>query len=282
MEKKMDVRHPMHPDHAMVLDTEELRSNFQIDNVFVSGHITLTYSHIDRIIVGGICPVDSPLFFDEQLGRKVGTRYLLERRELGLINLGGTGRVVADGETYVLEKQQALYLGAGTKDVSFLSDSVDDPAAYYLASAPAHQTFPSRKILLEDAITESLGEPSLCNCRTIYKYFHPEVLPTCQLCLGLTRVASGSNWNTMPTHTHDRRMEVYFYFEMDEDAVVFHIMGEPTETRHIIMRNHQAVISPSWSIHSGVGTKPYAFIWAMVGENQIFDDMDFVDMRDLR
>ena len=282
MEIKMDVRHPMHPDHAMVLDTEELRANFLIDRVFVSGQITLTYSHIDRIIVGGVCPVDTPLSFDEQLGKKVGTQYLLERRELGLINLGGTGRVVADGETYVLEKQQALYLGSGTKDVSFLSDSMDDPAAFYLACTPAHHCFPSRKILLEDAITESLGEPWQCNCRTIYKYIHPEVLPTCQLSLGLTRVASGSNWNTMPTHTHDRRMEVYFYLEMDEDAVVFHFMGEAAETRHIVMRNHQAVISPSWSIHSGVGTKPYAFVWAMAGENQVFGDMDFIDMRDLR
>ena len=278
----MEVRHPMHPDHAMALDTDELRDNFLIDKVFVSGQISLTYSHIDRIIVGGICPADTPLSFDEQLAKKVGTHYLLERRELGLINLGGRGRVVADGETYVLEKHQALYLGSGTKDVSFLSDSRAEPAAFYLACSPAHRSFPSRKILLEDAITESLGEPSLCNCRTIYKYFHPEVLPTCQLCLGLTRVASGSNWNTMPTHTHDRRMEVYFYFEMDEDAVVFHLMGEPAETRHIIMRNHQAVISPSWSIHSGVGTKPYAFIWAMAGENQVFGDMDFIDMRDLR
>ncbi len=278
----MEVRHPMHPDHAMALDTEELRAHFLVEKVFVPGQISLTYSHIDRIIVGGVCPLGSPLTFDEELGRKVGVSYLLERRELGLINLGGTGKVVADGETYVLEKQQALYLGAGTKSVSFMSDLEATPAAFYMACTPAHQTYPSRKILLEETITESLGEAALCNCRTIFKYFHPDVLPTCQLSLGLTRVASGSNWNTMPTHTHDRRMEVYFYLEMDEDAVVFHLMGEPTETRHIVMRNHQAVISPSWSIHSGVGTKPYAFIWAMCGENQVFGDMDFVDMRDIR
>lgn len=278
----MEVRHPMHPDHAMALDTEELREHFLIENVFVAGRISLTYSHIDRIIVGGICPLESPLAFDEKLGAKVGVSYLLERRELGLINLGASGKVVADGETYLLENQQALYLGAGTKDVSFYSDSTADPAKFYLACTPAHKSFPSRKILLDDAVTESLGDPALCNCRTIYKYFHPDVLHTCQLSLGLTRVASGSNWNTMPTHTHDRRMEVYFYLEMDEDAVVFHFMGEPSETRHIVTRNHQAVISPSWSIHSGVGTKPYAFIWAMAGENQVFGDMDFVDMRDLR
>lgn len=278
----MDIRHPIHPDHAAALDTEELLDHFQIQKVFVPGQISLTYSHIDRIIVGGICPLDTPLSLDAKLGEQVGTSYLLERRELGVINLGGSGKVVADGETHTLENQQALYIGCGTEEVSFYSDSADNPASFYLACSPAHRSYPSRKIFLEDAVTESLGEPALCNCRTIYKYIHPDVLPTCQLTLGLTRVASGSNWNTMPTHTHERRMEVYFYTEMDEDAVVFHLMGEPTETRHIVMRNHQAVISPSWSIHSGVGTKPYAFIWAMVGENQVFGDMDFVDMRDLR
>lgn len=278
----MDIRHPMHPAHAMVLDTEDLRDNFLIDKVFVPGQITLTYSHIDRIIIGGICPIDTPLQFDDELAQKVGTGYLLERREIGLINLGGTGQIVADGQTYILEKQQAVYLGSGTKEVRFESESQDNPAAFYLACTPAHHSFPSRKILLEDAVTESLGDSAMCNCRTIYKYFHPEVLSTCQLCLGLTRLATGSNWNSMPTHTHERRMEVYFYTEMDDDAVVFHFMGEPTETRHIVMRNNQAVISPSWSIHTGVGTKSYAFIWAMAGENQVFEDMDFVDMRDLR
>jgi 4-deoxy-L-threo-5-hexosulose-uronate ketol-isomerase len=278
----MDVRHPIHPDHAMVIDSEELCAHFKIEKVFVPGEISLTYSHVDRIIVGGICPLGDALSFDEQLAKKVGTGFLLERREIGLINLGGPGRIVAEGETFNLARQEAVYLGAGTRDVRFSSESVSDPAAFYLACTPAHRSYPNRKILKEDAVTESLGEPSRCNCRTIYKYFHPDVLPTCQLSLGLTRVASGSNWNTMPTHTHDRRMEVYFYIEMDEDAVVFHLMGEPTETRHIVMRNEQAVISPSWSIHSGVGTKPYAFIWAMAGENQVFGDMDFVDMRNLR
>lgn len=278
----MDIRHPMHPEHAMVLDTEDLRANFLVDKVFVPGQITLTYSHIDRIIIGGICPIETPLQFDDELAQKVGTGYLLERREIGLINLGGTGQIVADGQTYIVEKQQAVYLGVGTKEVSFESESADNPAAFYLACTPAHHSFPSRKIFLEDTITESLGDPAMCNCRTIYKYFHPEVLPTCQLCLGLTRLATGSNWNSMPTHTHERRMEVYFYTEMDDDAVVFHFMGEPAETRHLVMRNNQAVISPSWSIHTGVGTRSYAFIWAMAGENQVFEDMDFVDMRDLR
>lgn len=278
----MDVRHPMHPAHALMLDTEELRSNFLIPKVFVPGQITLTYSHIDRIIVGGICPVDTPLQFDEALGAQVGTGYLLERRELGLVNLGGAGRVVADGKSFELDKYHALYLGAGTKEVLFLSVDLTNPANFYFACTPAHKTYPSRIILPEQVVIETLGDPELSNCRTINKYFHPDVLPTCQLCLGLTKIASGSNWNTMPTHTHERRMEVYFYTEMEDDAVVFHFMGEPTETRHLVMRNNQAVISPSWSIHSGVGTKAYTFIWAMAGENQQFDDMDFVDMRDLR
>jgi len=277
----MDVRHSIHPDHAMALDTEELRTHFLIDKVFIPGRITLTYSHIDRIIVGGICPVDEPLVFDRELGKKIGVGYLLERRELGLINLGGAGQIVADGESYLLENGQGLYLGSGTEDISFSSIATENPARFYLACTPAHHCFPSKKVLFEDVVSESLGEAEKCNCRTIYKYFHPDVLQTCQLSMGLTRIAPGSNWNTMPTHTHDRRMEVYFYLEMAEDAVVFHFMGEPQETRHIVMRNHQAIISPSWSIHSGVGTQPYAFIWSMAGENQVFDDMDFVEMRDL-
>lgn len=278
----MDVRHPLHPDHAMALDTEDLRDHFLIEQVFVPGEIRLTYSHIDRIIVGGICPLAEPLVFDQELGKKIGVQYLLERRELGLINLGGAAIVIADSTEYLLENQEALYLGAGTREVQFKSVSVDAPAQLYMACTPAHTSYPAKHIQPADAVVENLGEQVQCNVRTINKYFHPDVLPTCQLSMGLTRIAPGSNWNTMPTHTHDRRMEVYFYTEMDEDAVVFHLMGEPTETRHIVMRNNQAVISPSWSIHSGVGTRPYAFIWAMAGENLVFDDMDFVDMKDLR
>ncbi len=279
----MDIRHPIHPDHAMALDTEDLRSHFLIERIFVPQEISLTYSHIDRIIVGGVCPVDAPLVFDENLGKRIGVGYLLERRELGLINLGlGTGKVEADGVEYLLENQEALYLGMGTKEIVFSSLKTANPAAFYLACAPAHTGYPAKKITAQDAVIEKLGSQDNCNERTINKYFHPEVLSTCQLSMGLTRIAKGSNWNTMPTHTHERRMEVYFYFNLDEDGVVFHLMGEPSETRHIVARNHQAVISPSWSIHSGVGTQDYAFIWAMVGENQVFHDMDFVDMKDLR
>ncbi|THB73553.1 MAG: 5-dehydro-4-deoxy-D-glucuronate isomerase [Desulfobulbaceae bacterium] len=278
----MQIRQPIHPDHAMVLDTEELRAEFLVERVFVKDQISLTYSHVDRIIVGGVYPVTSSLLFDEQLGGKVGGAYLLERRELGLINLGGSGRITADGKTFELDTYHGLYLGKGTQNVTFESADSMKPAMFYLACTPAHKVYPSRTILPNQTITENLGAPETCNCRTINKYFHPEVLPTCQLSLGLTRIATGSNWNTMPTHTHERRMEVYFYTEMSDESVVFHFMGEPSETRHIVARNHQAVISPSWSIHSGVGTGAYAFIWAMAGENQQFDDMDFVDMKDLK
>ena len=277
----MDVRHPIHPDHAKHLDSEGLRENFLVDRVFEPGKIHLTYSHIDRIIVGGICPLDNPLTFDPNLGKQLGVSYPLERRELGLINLGGPGEIVADGNTYPLENGEALYLGMTTKELSFASSSTREPARFYLACTPAHHSYPSRIISKNEVILESLGTHEGCSRRTINKYFHPDVLPTCQLSMGLTRIEIGSNWNTMPTHTHERRMEVYFYIEMAKETAVFHMMGEPTQTRHIVMRNHQAVISPSWSIHAGVGTGPYAFIWAMAGENQTFDDMDFVDMREL-
>ena len=279
----MEIRHPMHPEHAKTLDTEQLRNHFLIEKIFIPGEISLTYSHIDRIIVGGASPLDAPLVFGDELGKQVGVDYLLERREMGLINIGpGAGSITADDQTYNLNSQEALYLGAGTRQISCASASADQPARFYLACAPAHTTYPSKKITLKEAVIENLGDKQSCNERTINKYFHPDVLPTCQLSMGLTRLAPGSNWNTMPTHTHERRMEVYFYMEMDNDAVVFHMMGQPSETRHLVIRNHQAAISPSWSIHSGVGTKSYAFIWAMVGENQVFGDMDFVDMKDLR
>lgn len=278
----MDIRQPIHPDHAMMLNTEELRAEFLIEDIFLEDHISLTYSHIDRVIVGGTCPVEKTLRFADSIGEMVGSSFLLQRREMGLINLGGAGIVEADDNMFELEKNHALYLGAGTRDIAFRSTDSSEPAAMYLVCTPAHQSYPSRVILPEETLVENLGRPELCNCRTISKYIHPEILPTCQLCMGLTRVASGSNWNTMPTHTHERRMEVYFYTEMKEDSLVFHFMGEPTETRHIVMHNNQGIISPSWSIHSGVGTGPYAFIWAMAGENQQFDDMDFVNMKDLR
>ena len=217
-----------------------------------------------------------------EAGHELGVDYFLERRELGVINIGGPGTVILDGEEYDLYYKDGLYAGMGIKEVSFKSDDPANPAKFYLNSAPAHHTYPTLKITMEMANKRPLGSVEGCNKRVINQYIHPEVCQSCQLVMGMTSLEVGSNWNTMPCHTHERRMEVYLYFELGEDDVVFHMMGEPQETRHLVMRNEEAVISPSWSIHSGVGTKNYTFIWGMVGENQTFDDMDDVDMKDIR
>ncbi|OLQ72910.1 5-dehydro-4-deoxy-D-glucuronate isomerase [Photobacterium proteolyticum] len=276
----MEIRQPIHSAHAKQLDTEGLREQFLIENMFQAGQINLTYSHIDRIIVGGAVPTTEALYLEG--GKEIGVDYFLERREMGAINIGEPGLVIVDGETYEIGTREAIYVGKGAKDVKFESVSADKPARFYVNSAPAHMTYPTRKITREDASPETLGSQENCNVRTINKYLHPAVLPTCQLLMGLTELAPGSLWNTMPCHTHERRMEVYLYFDMKDDNIVFHYMGEPQETRHIVMRNEQAVISPSWSIHSGVGTAAYTFIWSMVGENQTFHDMDHVAMSDLK
>lgn len=276
----MEIRQPIHSDHAKQLDTEGLRKQFLIENMFQEGQLNLTYSHIDRIIVGGAVPTTETLSLEG--GKEIGVDYFLERRELGVINIGEPGLVMVDGETYEIGTREAIYVGKGVQEMKFASVSADKPARFYVNSAPAHMSYPTRKITREDASPETLGSQENCNVRTINKYLHPSVLPTCQLSMGLTELAPGSLWNTMPCHTHERRMEVYLYFNMKDDNIVFHYMGEPQETRHIIMRNEQAVISPSWSIHSGVGTAAYTFIWSMVGENQTFHDMDHVAMSDLK
>jgi len=276
----MEIRQPIHSTHAKQLDTEGLREQFLIENMFQVGQFNLTYSHIDRIIVGGAVPTTEALTLEG--GKEIGVDFFLERRELGAINIGEPGLVIVDGETYEIGTREAIYVGKGAKDVKFESVSAEKPARFYVNSAPAHMTYPTRKITREDASPETLGSQENCNVRTINKYLHPAVLPTCQLLMGLTELAPGSLWNTMPCHTHERRMEVYLYFNMKDDNIVFHYMGEPQETRHIVMRNEQAVISPSWSIHSGVGTAAYTFIWSMVGENQTFHDMDHVAMSDLK
>jgi 4-deoxy-L-threo-5-hexosulose-uronate ketol-isomerase len=278
----MDIRHALHPEHARTLDTEGMRRQFMVERLFCAGEITLTYSHIDRIIVGGIQPTDAPVAFSPELGRHTGTDFFLARREIGLINIGGDAVVTVDGTRFEVLREEALYIGAGARDVAFESVSAADPAKLYFNSAPAHTSYPTRKITLEQASPETLGDPKTSNRRTIYKYIVPNVLPTCQLLMGMTKLEEGSLWNTMPCHTHERRMEVYFYFNMQADAVVFHMMGQPQETRHLVVRNEQAVISPSWSVHSGVGTQAYTFIWGMVGENQVFADMDHVKMTALR
>lgn len=278
----MQTRQSIHSDHAKQLDTEGLRREFLIEEVFSPNKLTMTYSHIDRIVFGGIMPVDSTLSFSNELGKSFGVTYFLERRELGLINIGGAGVITVDGTSYEVGKAEALYVGKGARDVSFKSVDSAHPAKFYYNSAPAHTTYPTRKITQDQASPETLGDASTSNRRTIYKYLVPNVLPTCQLVMGMTQLEEGSLWNTMPCHTHERRMEVYFYFNMKEDAAVFHMMGKPDETRHLLVHNEQAIISPSWSIHAGVGTQAYTFIWGMVGENQVFSDMDHVAVRDLR
>ncbi|GBU09351.1 hexuronate isomerase [Gammaproteobacteria bacterium] len=278
----MDIRQSIHSNHAKQLDTQGLRSEFLIEKIFTADDFTITYSHIDRIIVGGIMPVTKAVVLPESLGKAIGVNYFLERRELGMINIGGTAHIEIDGTHYTLENQEALYVSRGSKALSFSSIDPKNPAKLYYNCAPAHTSYPSRKVTLAEAAPVTIGDAKTSNRRTINKYFTPDVLPTCQLSMGLTKLDEGSLWNTMPCHTHDRRMEVYFYFNMDEDTAVFHMLGEPTQTRHILVHNEQAVISPSWSIHSGVGTKAYTFIWGMVGENQTYDDMDHIAVADLR
>jgi 4-deoxy-L-threo-5-hexosulose-uronate ketol-isomerase len=278
----MQIRQPIHSEHARTLDTEGLRRHFLVEDLFQPEAATLTYSQIDRIIVGGIHPVHQTVRFAPELGRHTGTDFFLQRRELGLINIGGAARVTVDGQVFEIGPREALYIGQGARELGFASVDAGQPAKLYFNCAPAHTAYPHRKVTLAEASPETLGSAETSNRRTIYKFLVPDVLPTCQLLMGMTQLEPGSLWNTMPCHTHDRRMEVYFYFDMSENAAVFHMMGEPTETRHLVVRNEQAVISPSWSIHSGVGTQAYTFIWGMVGENQVFKDMDHVPMTTLR
>lgn len=278
----MEVRQSINSEYAKTLDTAGLRKEFLVEKVFEPDTLALTYSHIDRIIVGGAFPQTRAVEVPSSLGKSIGVSYLLERRELGAINIGGDGWVEADGKRFVVRNEEAIYVGKGTQSLTFGSDDPAHPAKFYLNCAPAQATYPTRTITLSEASPQTLGDPATSNRRTIYKFIVPEVLPTCQLSMGMTKLEPGSLWNTMPCHTHERRMEVYFYFNVADDAAVFHMLGEPQQTRHILVHNEQAVISPSWSIHSGVGTRAYTFIWGMVGENQVFSDMDHLAVRDLR
>ncbi|EJL82352.1 5-dehydro-4-deoxy-D-glucuronate isomerase [Pantoea sp. GM01] len=278
----MDVRQSIHSDHAKTLDTTGLRREFLIEKIFDADNYTLTYSHIDRIIIGGVMPVHKAVTIGHEVGKQLGVSYFLERRELGVINIGGPGVIEVDGKTWEIGQQEALYVGQGAQSVIFHSSDAHQPAKFYYNSAPAHTHFPDKKITLDEAVKATLGDAATSNRRTINKFIVPDVLPTCQLTMGLTRLDDGNLWNTMPCHTHERRMEVYFYFDMADDSAVFHMMGQPQETRHLLVHNEQAVISPSWSIHAGVGTQRYTFIWGMVGENQVFDDMDHVNISALR
>jgi 4-deoxy-L-threo-5-hexosulose-uronate ketol-isomerase len=270
----MDIRQGIHSEHAKTLDTAGLRRQFLVENLFLPDEVTLTYSHVDRIIVGGVMPVAAEPAFGPELARRFAVPHFLARRELGLVNVGGAGTVTVDGEAFAIGPREALYVGAGAQDVRFRSADPAQPAKFYCNSAPAHRSYPHRRITLAEASPQTLGDARTANRRTINKFIVPGVVDSCQLTMGMTVLEPGSVWNTMPCHTHERRMEVYFYFDLPPEAAVFHLLGRPDETRHLVVRNEQAVISPSWSLHSGVGTQAYTFIWGMVRENQVFDDMD--------
>ena len=280
----MDIRYSAHPGDVARYTTEELRKEFLITGLYKPDEVVCVYSHVDRMVTFGCMPVHEVVPIDKGLDvwGNFGTKFVLERREIGIFNLGGSGVIMADGVRYQLGYKDCLYITMGTKEVTFASDDAGNPARFYMVSAPAHCAYETKLITIAEAAKRPLGALETCNKRTINQFIHPSVLKTCQLTMGMTALEPGSNWNTMPSHTHERRMEVYTYFEIPENQVVFHMMGKPDETRHIVMQNYDAVISPSWSIHSGVGTSNYTFIWAMGGENQEFDDMDVIATPDLK
>jgi len=279
MNKNIETRHTVSPKEAATLNTTELRENFLIEKVFSEDEIHLTLSFYDRYIAGGAMPVNKSIELPDPENLKAN--YFLERREMGIINVGGKGTVEADGDKYELDFKEALYISKETKKVIFYSTDKSKPAKFYINSAPAHRKFLTKKITKKEAEIVTLGSLENSNHRTINKLIVNSVLQTCQLQMGMTELKTGSVWNTMPAHTHDRRMEVYFYFEIPKNQSVCHFMGEPQETRHIWMQNEQAVISPNWSIHAGAGTSNYTFIWGMAGENLDYGDMDVCDVKDL-
>ena len=287
----MELRTAASPKDVKWYDTQRLRDEFLVEKVFKPGEIYLVYSHIDRIIFGSATPTTEKLVLTA--GDELRAEYFLQRRELGVINIGGAGSITIDGKTTKVAHREGMYIGMGSKDISFASDDPSNPAKFYLNSAPAHATYPTVLIkpngtpepgvvIVKDENKKELGSMEEANHRVICKYILPGQVESCQLEMGMTHLEPGSVWNSMPCHTHDRRMEVYMYFEVPSDGFVMHYMGEPQETRHIVMHNEDAVISPSWSIHCGCGSKNYTFIWGMVGENQDFDDMDNVNNCDIR
>jgi 4-deoxy-L-threo-5-hexosulose-uronate ketol-isomerase len=268
----MELRFQQSPKETAAMNTTELRENFLVPELMVSGNIKLVYSHYDRMIIGGAVPAGSDMALPNE--GELKANFFLERREMGIINVGGKGKVKADGTSYDVEKMECVYLGKGTKDVSFSSESAEQPALFYLLSVPAHHTYPNKKMTKAEAAPVNLGEIATSNKRTIYKYIHNDGIESCQLVMGLTVLEEGSVWNSVPPHTHTRRMEAYFYFDLNEAHRVMHFMGQPQETRHLVMANNEAVISAPWSMHFGVGTSNYGFIWGMAGENKEFTDMD--------
>ena len=275
----MQTRYASSPKEMAAMNTAELRENFLIESLMEADKINFVYSHFDRVVTGAAMPIQ-PISLPTYNALK--SDYFLERREMGAINIGGDGVIIADGKKYPLSKLDCLYLGLGTKDVVFTSVDTANPAQFVLLSTPAHRDCTNKLMKKEDASPVELGAEETANQRTIYKYIHSEGLRSCQLVMGLTVLKTGSVWNTMPAHVHDRRMEIYFYFDVPETHGVVHFMGQSQETRHMFVANNQAIISPPYSIHSGCGTASYSFIWAMAGENYTFTDMDFVEIKDLR
>lgn len=277
---EMETRYGSSPSMIRHFSTEELREEFLVEELFVPGKVLLTYTHNDRMIFGGVTPTTKSL--EIKLSSELGVEYFLERRELGVINIGGPGSIVINGNEETMKKQDGYYIGKETKQIEFKSDDANNPAKFYCVSVPAHKVYPNVKISIDDITPFVTGEAKTLNQRKIFQYVHPNVCESCQLQMGYTILEEGSAWNTMPCHTHERRMETYLYFDMDPDTRVFHFMGTPDETKHLVIANEQACISPSWSIHTGVATSDYTFIWAMCGENITYTDMDMVDMKDLK
>jgi len=275
----MEVRQAIHPDHAALLDTDGLREQFLVEDLF-GDTPKLVYTHYDRLIVGGVKPA-GPIELDIDPA-VIAAEYLLERREMGVINIGGPGSITVTGNQVEMAARDGLYIGRGNRTIVFDSDDAADPARFYMLCVPAHTEFPLEKITFDEAEPIHLGGTENANKRTIRKYIHADGAKSCQLVMGMTTLEPGSIWNTMPPHSHQRRMEAYLYFDFKEEDVVFHLMGEADETRHLVVREAQAVLSPSWSIHSGAGTSSYTFIWGMAGENQSFDDMDHISMAEIR
>ena len=280
MSTDYDIRFAIDPVSASAMNTEELREHFLIEELFTLGGVNWTYTHYDRMAVGGAMPAGKALDLDGI--EPTGTVNFLDRREMIAVNVGGAGTMTVDGTEHALAPRDMLYVGMGSVDVSFASAMTNEPAKFYLLSAPAHASYPTKLIRQSDAKRLDLGSQETANERSIFQFVNPDSVQTCQLVVGLTSFAPGSVWNTMPAHVHDRRMEAYLYFDLKPDAFVVHLMGEPDETRHLIVRNEQAILSPPWSIHSGAGTGAYTFIWAMAGDNVDYTDAEKVPMEDLR
>ncbi len=276
----MQIRFESSRKEVSKMNTGTLRENFLVENIFETNKVRFVYSHYDRVIIGGAIPTTTPLLLPNFDTLKAN--FFLERREIGIINIGGEGKITADGTTYNISKLGCLYVGKGTKEVTFASIDSSRPAAFYLLSSPAHQAYPTTLYTKEDATPVTVGSTETSNQRTIYKYIHMDGIQSSQLVMGLTVLQTGSVWNTMPAHVHDRRMEAYCYFDVPDNHRVMHLMGEPDETRHLVVANRQAVISPPWSIHSGCGTSNYSFIWGMAGENKDYTDMDPIAIPDLK